>query len=166
MDRAEVKTAVIPYIHQFSHRLKQIAGKAGVRPVFSVPNKLGQLCCKVKVAKKRKVESTSFVACKAAVVYKITLSCGRCYVDQTGPCINGINKHKNELQAGTGDNVASHCASCSNMPPLFRPVHHTENLQRKTRARDLRGVVHTQDWLRMCQHPADHTAPERTCLPR
>ncbi|XP_037517937.1 uncharacterized protein LOC119394697 [Rhipicephalus sanguineus] len=42
----KTKTAVIPDVHQVSHRIKKAAGRAGVRVVFA-PNKLGGLCKRV-----------------------------------------------------------------------------------------------------------------------
>lgn len=38
------KTAVIPYMHGISHRLKGIANKLSVRLIFSAPEKLSRLC--------------------------------------------------------------------------------------------------------------------------
>lgn len=46
-ERDNVKTAVMPYIHGVSHRLKKVVGRAGVRLVFSAPNKLSKMCARV-----------------------------------------------------------------------------------------------------------------------
>lgn len=40
----KMKNAVIPYIHRLSHGLKNVAGRYGVRVLFSAPNKLGKMC--------------------------------------------------------------------------------------------------------------------------
>lgn len=38
------KPEVVPYVHKVSHNLKKVANQHGVPLVFSVPNKLAQLC--------------------------------------------------------------------------------------------------------------------------
>lgn len=35
---------IIPYVHKVSHGLKKIGQKAGIRTVFSAPNKIGKVC--------------------------------------------------------------------------------------------------------------------------
>ncbi|XP_049269018.1 uncharacterized protein LOC125757457 [Rhipicephalus sanguineus] len=109
------KTAVIPYIHGVSHRIKKNAGRVGVRVVFSAQNKLGAMCRQVNSREHRtptctKKHVTSFVECQRNVVYEIPLTCGLVYVGQTGRCLNErLREHKGTLKSGTGSNLALHC---------------------------------------------------------
>ncbi|XP_077541275.1 uncharacterized protein LOC144153518 [Haemaphysalis longicornis] len=96
------KLAVIPYIHRVSHNVKRVAKKAGVKVVFSAPNKLSVLCKRVNAEGNKKPSCTKnharkFVKCCVNVVYEIPFSpCGRCYVGQTGRCINDrLREHAN-----------------------------------------------------------------------
>ncbi|XP_077535955.1 uncharacterized protein LOC144148269 [Haemaphysalis longicornis] len=71
---------VIPHVHKVSHGLKKIAQKAGIRTVFSAPNKLGRMCKAVNDTTPPKADcstnhATRFVPCRTNVVYEIPLEC-------------------------------------------------------------------------------------------
>lgn len=112
----------IPYVHQLSHRLKKVAKKCGVHVVFTAPNKLVRMCAAVNGLSQDKAckvsHATRFVPCRTAVVYKIPLSCGRCYVGQTGRCINvRLREHRAAVKAlAGGGHLADHCRRCSCSP--------------------------------------------------
>lgn len=115
-----MKTAVIPYIHRLSHGLKNVAGRFGVRVLFSAPNKLGKLCnmverrlsgqksdryCNVKHA-------SPFVPCKTGIVYSLPLSCDNVYIGQSGRCINvRLMEHRSSLKNNPHAHITRHCAT-------------------------------------------------------
>ena len=114
---------VLPYIHNFSHRIKKIAEKHDIRVALSAPFKLKGLCKNVNQLEdtaKRKSScqvkhKRKLVECAEGVVYKIPLTCGKSYIGQTGRCLNErLREHKyacGQLQAP--GNLAAHCAGCS-----------------------------------------------------
>lgn len=91
LSRKKKEVAIIPYIHGVSYMLKRIVGQSGVELVFSAPNKLNSICCKVNsenpVANRyTKKHAKPLVQCQHEVIYKIPLSCWHSYVGQTGRC--------------------------------------------------------------------------------
>lgn len=110
-----VRPAVVPYIHQLSNRLKKVAGKCGVPVVFSAPHKLAKTCHKVNNETKRpeclKKHATRFVSCNTGVVYRIPLDCRKCYIGQTGRCLNDrLREHRSAVLAVMGGgHLADHC---------------------------------------------------------
>lgn len=72
--------AVVPYIHDVSHRFKKIRSK-DVRVVVSVPNWLSSLCKasyhQAKKAGCRTKHRESFVECANNVVFALPLKCGK-----------------------------------------------------------------------------------------
>lgn len=117
---------IIPYVHKVSHGLKKIGQKAGIRTVFSAPNKIGRVCnvvnnmtpttkapCGIKHA-------TRFIPYRDNVVYEIPLRCGAVYVGQTGRCLNvRLREHAYVLRVGTESHLVSHCKKCGCIQPLF-----------------------------------------------
>ena len=80
---------MLPYIHRTSRNLKKVTGRHDVSMVVSAPRKLAKLCSKISSAKKGPgvcgmKHGIPYVACTVGVVYEIPLSCGKCYVGQTG----------------------------------------------------------------------------------
>lgn len=69
---------------------------------------------------KRKCKRTT---CTENVVYEIPLSCGKCYIGQTGRCINDrLREHSGNVENGSGGWLAHHCSTCDHKPhcePLF-----------------------------------------------
>lgn len=54
------------------------------------------------------------VECKRNVVYKIPFKCGKCYVGQTGRCVNvRLKEHLANLKGRQLTHLALHCARCS-----------------------------------------------------
>ncbi|XP_049528721.1 LOW QUALITY PROTEIN: uncharacterized protein LOC125947615 [Dermacentor silvarum] len=107
------KLAVLPYIHDVSHKLKRVGQRAGVAVVFSAPEKLSKLCrfgsqtrrgrCTVK-------HRNPLVSCTTGVVYMIPLSCGKKYVGQTGRCINDrLREHHNNVYNTIQGHLGIHC---------------------------------------------------------
>lgn len=121
--------AVIPYVHKFSHCLKKVGARYGVQVVFSAPNRLGKICAAVHNKLERSSTSrkgdcitkhqNQFVPCASGVVYSIPVTCGRCYIGQTGRCLNTrLREHKNNLSNNYGSHLAAHCKGCK-CTPLF-----------------------------------------------
>lgn len=120
------RVVVVPYIHRISHNLKQVANRYGVPLVMSAPQKMGQICSKVRA----KVENITkhrchtkhvrpYVPCSTRVVYSIPLSCGRSYVGQTGRCINDrLREHNLSLNSTVGGHLPLHCQACKCTPSL------------------------------------------------
>lgn len=120
------KYAVIPYIHQLSHRLKQVGTRYGVKVLFSVPNKLGKVCAIVdkrareqkQIRGKRKNacqvdHESTFVPCAEGVVYDIPFKCGKSYIGQTGKCINTrLRQHRTSLNGAPSSNLSLHYRDC------------------------------------------------------
>lgn len=128
-EREEEKTAVIAYIRGVTHRLKRVLGRAGVRLVFSAPNKLGKMCARVNdVAPSRgncgkMARSTCDPAQSAQLhlLYLIPLSCGRQYVGHTGSCLNiRLMEHASSVRAGSGGWLSAHVSSCKCCPEFER----------------------------------------------
>lgn len=101
-----------------------MAAKYGVRVVFSAKNKVGGVCPAVNNLyddRPRDINSKCsnradhrVVECKRSVVYKIPFKCGRCYVGQTGRCLNvRLKEHLANLKGRPETHLAMHCASCS-----------------------------------------------------
>lgn len=48
------------------------------------------------------------------MIYEIPLSCDRCYVGQTGRCLNDrLREHAYAIKTGTGSTLAAHVSSCN-----------------------------------------------------
>ncbi|CAN7981596.1 unnamed protein product, partial [Ixodes pacificus] len=91
--RMPSRPVVLPYVHTFSHRIKQVAEKFDVPVVFSAPSKLSRLCAAVNRVgssgpRCEVSHRTRYVTCATGVVYLIPLSCGRVYIGQTERCVN------------------------------------------------------------------------------
>lgn len=130
------KTAVVPYVHDVSHRLKKIGESAGVRVVFSAPEKLSGLCSSTSRMKEKRGCTTDhkrkFVPCVQGVVYAIPLTCGRKYVGQTGRCLNErLREHYYSVQTTVSGHLGIHVRDCE-CRPLF------ENTAVLARSRDQR----------------------------
>ena len=118
----DMPIACIQYLHAFSHRMKKVGNRYGVKVVFSSRNKLGRVCAAVD----RKVEGKgkkwnecevnhreALVECGKGVVYHIPLSCGKCYIGQTGRCVNNrLMDHRASLKAQPSSNLCLHCKVC------------------------------------------------------
>ncbi|XP_077560826.1 uncharacterized protein LOC144175660 [Haemaphysalis longicornis] len=115
----QVRPVIVPYVHNLSHRLKKVTGRCGTQVVFSAPGKLARMCKAVnnesgKAACTTK-HATRFMEC---VVYRIPLDCGRCYVGQTGRCINDrLREHRAAVNSLVGGgHLADHCRRCTCTP--------------------------------------------------
>lgn len=130
------KCAVIPYLHDVSHRLKKIGNNANVRVVLSAPNKLYNLCKasysgseKPRCQKKHK---ESFVKCENNIVYELLLSCGKKYIGQTGRCANDrLREHANNVRTGGVGHLAFHCRKCG-CDPMYSQCTATGRSQAQT----------------------------------
>ncbi|CAN7942713.1 unnamed protein product [Ixodes hexagonus] len=122
------RMVVVPYLHRVSHNLKQVGGRYGIPVVFSAPQKIGQICYRVGAgadgrskAKCSKAHRKPFVTCVSGVVYRIPLSCDRCYVGQTGRCLNDrLREHSYSLSATVGGLLPIHCRDCKCRPDFGR----------------------------------------------
>lgn len=95
---------------------------------FSVEDKLGRICAAVdkKLLGQSKwhhgcdiKHREKLVECGKGVVYYILLSCGKCYIGQTGRCLNnGLLDHKASLRGPPCSNLSLHCRECSCAPLL------------------------------------------------
>lgn len=134
------KVAVIPYLHNTSHRLKKIASRINVKVVLSAPNKMNQLCKMTNPYRKRpamceKQHRTPFVQCAVGVVYEVPLSCGRQYIGQTGRCLNDrLREHRLNVSNHRDGHLSVHCHDCGCVP-LFEScvvrARHREQLVRE-----------------------------------
>lgn len=112
------KVAVIPYKHQLSHKIKKLGQRMGVKVVFSAPYKLSQLAKMTCVNNRPKQactvrHKTQFVRCDMNVVYRIPLSCGACYIGQTGRCLNErLREHARNVRTGNEGFLAQHISRC------------------------------------------------------
>lgn len=129
--------AVIPYVHKVAHNLKKVVARAGIKLLFSAQNKLGSLCQHVNREAPYKKGCTKkhrhkFVKCRHGVVYKIPLSCGRCYIGQTGRCANDrLREHSNKVHnRATDSQLSLHCNNCGCHPSfkdtIFLSYYHDE----------------------------------------
>ena len=117
---------VAPYIHGVTHRLKKIAGRKGVQVICSAPNKAYSMCRKVNREGNNEEtgcdtsHKTRHTECTKEVVYQIPLSCGKCYIGQTGRCINDrTREHAASVKAITAaGHLAAHCRVCTCAPKL------------------------------------------------
>lgn len=115
----QVRPVPVPYMHRVSHRLKKAALKCGVSVVFTAPRKLSGMCRMVNATEGAracgKKHVTRFVECSVAVVYMIPLSCGKCYIGQTGRCLNDrLREHRASVSAvAAAGHLADHCRRCA-----------------------------------------------------
>ncbi|CAN8014869.1 unnamed protein product [Ixodes persulcatus] len=127
-EKENKRVVVVPYLHRVSHNLKQVGGRYGIPVVFSAPQKIGQICSRIGAgivgrfsAKCTKAHRKPFVPCVSCVVYKIPLSCNRCYVGQTGRCLNDrLREHSYSLGATVGGLLPVHCKDCKCRPDFCR----------------------------------------------
>ncbi|XP_072145380.1 uncharacterized protein [Dermacentor andersoni] len=117
----KLKCTAIPYVHQLSHRLRKVGEKCGVDVMFTAPEKLVRMCKAVNEKKKPVCaikHACMFVPCIVGVVYRIPLSCGRCYVGQTGRCLNErLREHRTLVDSlAGGGHLAMHCKRCGCVP--------------------------------------------------
>ena len=111
---------VVPYLHGITHRLKKIAGRQGVQVVCSAPNKAYSMCGRVYENQRSNqaacniAHKTKYALCQKEVVYNIPLTCGKCYIGQTGRCINDrTREHATSLRNLTAaGHLAAHCRAC------------------------------------------------------
>uniref|UniRef100_A0A224Z1C0 Tick transposon n=1 Tax=Rhipicephalus zambeziensis TaxID=60191 RepID=A0A224Z1C0_9ACAR len=105
-------------MHQITHRLKKVGQRMGVRVVSSAPRKLSQLAKLTCAAGHKKQlcktkHRTRFVNCISNVVYRIPLSCGACYIGQTGRCLNDrLREHACNVRSGNDGFLAQHASIC------------------------------------------------------
>ena len=60
-----------------------------------------------------------FTDCVRNVVYEIPLSCGRCYIGQTGRCFNErAREHRLAVRSNLGGHMGDHCKRCGCTPQL------------------------------------------------
>lgn len=122
------RPVVLPYLHGVSHNVKNVARRYDVEVVFKAPNKLLQVCKRVRAVGngKKNIEFSCgkrhvnrFVKCRVGVVYCIPLTCGKVYIGQTGRCVNErLRGHRASLRASPSGHLAVHCdrGGCS---PVF-----------------------------------------------
>lgn len=112
------KIAVLPYVHGITHKLKKIAARNEIQVVCSAPNKAYSMCRRVnnRTGKEKTCDiahRTQYVPCMTGVVYNIPLSCGKCYIGQTGRCINDrAREHAASLKGTSAGHLAAHCRTC------------------------------------------------------
>lgn len=122
-------SVIIPYFHGFSHRLKKVAARHDVDVVFSAKNKLSAICpaLQKRLGTKERAKSNrckvkhglQFVPCKQGAVYHIPFACGRCYVGQSGRCLNvRLREHHSSLKGTAYSHLAMHCRDCGCEPGL------------------------------------------------
>ncbi|CAN8008485.1 unnamed protein product [Ixodes pacificus] len=121
---------VLPYVHGVRHRLKKIAGRHGIQVVFSAPNKAYAMCRKVNSEADNNERNTcgtahrtQYAPCESAVVYNIPLSCGKCYIGQTGRCVNDrTREHAASVRTiAAGGHLPAHCRECQ-CAPFFSKI--------------------------------------------
>lgn len=143
------RIAVIPYMHRISHGLKNVAGRYGVRVVFSAPNKLGRICKMVEKKLSRQKAGTGcsvkhvspFVPCSTGIVYSLPFSCGDVYIGQSGRCVNvRLMEHRASLRNNPFAHVTRHCkaheeSSQEKCNPVYKDTsilwRHNDNLTRE-----------------------------------
>lgn len=93
-----MRPAAVPYIHGTSQCLKKVAGKCDI-PLLNCLLHLKSSCRYVRRSASKKVATPAridtrhcFVPCRMGVVYKIPLSCRKCYIRQIGRCLRS-QKH-------------------------------------------------------------------------
>ncbi|XP_064482825.1 uncharacterized protein LOC135395309 [Ornithodoros turicata] len=118
------KFLVVPYVHSLSHNLKKVGERFGVNVLFSAPFKLSKLSAIVKSPARKPICDVKhvkpFVSCRLGVIYSIPLSCGRCYIGQTGRCVNiRLREHASSLGGTPSGHLALHCSRCV-CNPMFQ----------------------------------------------
>lgn len=86
------KIAAIPYIHGITEKIKKVTGRQNIR-VSSAPNKEYSMCERVNQPENQTrmcntFHRTRYARNQTGVVYYIRLLWGKCYIGQTGRCIN------------------------------------------------------------------------------
>lgn len=119
-----LRRVAVPYVHQLTHRLKKVGKKCGVNVLATAPGKLLRMCPAVNEDKRQGCtikHATRFVPCRTGVVYSIPLPCGKCYVGQTGRCINDrLREHRAAVSSlAGGGHLADHCKRCPDCVPAF-----------------------------------------------
>ncbi|CAN7981531.1 unnamed protein product [Ixodes pacificus] len=66
---------------------------------------------------------TQYAPCESAVVYNIPLSCGKCYIGQTGRCVNDrTREHAASVRTiAAGGHLPAHCRECQ-CAPFFSKI--------------------------------------------
>ncbi|XP_070380831.1 uncharacterized protein [Dermacentor albipictus] len=101
---------------------KAVGDRCGVRVVFSASEKLGRMCRLVNESQKKsacKIKHTkALVECDVGVVYSIPLACGKCYIGQTGRCLNErlLEHRRNATSLSGAGHLADHIRRCSHKP--------------------------------------------------
>ncbi|XP_064470235.1 uncharacterized protein LOC135384986 [Ornithodoros turicata] len=159
------RTAVIPYIHKVSHKLKKMAGRADVRVVFSAPEKLIKLCRLLNGVHRepkgcKKQHRNPYVECRQNVVYRIPLSCGKSYVGQTGRCVNDrLREHWLNFKNCRGGWLAEHCRVCGCEPVVAQCVIIGRNSDRT--AREIIEAQTIKDLGQTCVSVSSIALPDR-----
>lgn len=113
------KIAILPYIHGITHKLKKIAARQDIKVVCSAPNKAYSMCRKVNQDTNHMktcniAHRTRYAPCEKGVVYHIPLSCGKCYIGQTGRCLNDrTREHAASLKGTNAGHLPAHCRNCA-----------------------------------------------------
>ena len=93
-----------------------------VEVVCSAPNKVISMCRRVNGACNNQTSCntahrTKYTACQTGVVYQIPLTCGRCYIGQTGRCINDrAREHAASVKGAAAGHLSAHCRTCGCSP--------------------------------------------------
>lgn len=118
--------------------------------VYSVLSKAYFMCCKVnqEASNKREVcgsaRKITYFTREKGVVYSIPLSCGRCYIGQTGHCIiESTKEHAASLNnLSAGGHLPAHCWGCQCTARL-----HTTNIVGKKLGQACVQIIgDTQNW--------------------
>lgn len=146
INRERLRRVAVPYVHRLTHRLKKVGKKCGVEVLATAPGKLMRMCPAVNEEPRQacaKKHGTSFVACKEGVVYRIPLSCGKCYVGQTGRCVNDrLREHRAAVSAlAAGGHLADHCRRCPGCTPAFDKTRVLGSARDQT-SREIREAFH------------------------
>lgn len=92
-----------------------------MRVVLSAPNKLVTMCSRLHKKLSGHGKECSFwskklnryILCRSAAVYRLPLSCGKVYVDQTGRCVDTrLKEHLSSLKGTGGLHLQVHCREC------------------------------------------------------
>ena len=83
-------------------------------------HKLSSLCSEQERNVCKQKHAKQFVGCRGNVVYKIPFTCGRCYIGQTGRCINErLREHAYSLKGSVSSHLVDHCRKCD-CEPIFK----------------------------------------------
>jgi hypothetical protein len=118
---------IIQYYHEWAHRIKKLAGQFEVRIIFKYCNKLGRLA---PITNAQLVSSScgksghlSATQCMVGTVYQVPMKCGKCYIGQSGVCINcRLYQHQQTLRPKSTvySTLATHVRNCPGCVPIFK----------------------------------------------